>query len=141
MTQIAGEHQPVIIVTDASFLINLFRIDRNNLWACPGRPPPVLRPASQGAPLNIPPASWSRSSNCADFVSARGNSRQRCAKRLCPGSPGMRDAPSTGGIGKKPLSDLRSGKPASRMGGDLVQSSAQVVQFNDTTLEHLVKQP
>ena len=33
MTQIAGEHQPAIIVTDSSVLINFSRIDRTDLLA------------------------------------------------------------------------------------------------------------
>ena len=33
MTQVVGEHQPAIIVTDASVLINFLRIDRTDLLA------------------------------------------------------------------------------------------------------------
>ena len=33
MTQVVGEHEPAIIVTDASVLINFLRIDRTDLLA------------------------------------------------------------------------------------------------------------
>lgn len=44
------------------------------------------------------------------------------------------------GIGEKPLTDLRLGKSASRMGGNLAESSTQVVQVDDALHEHLVEQ-
>ena len=48
---------------------------------------------------------------------------------------------SANGIGEKPLADFRLGKPASRVGSNLAESSTQVVLVDDAVLEHLVEQP
>lgn len=70
--------------------------------------------------------------------------RYACGRTPLPGSHrpvfGLYP-PSSSGIGEKPLADLRLRKPASRVSGDPFQSSAQVVQFDDTVFRHPVEQP